>query len=145
MTKQEAHNLTQSMIDYFTDILFFEHPDDIRFEIIDHSDQDKRSNIVVYPGYLVYDIRINITENEIPITEQICHELAHIFLSEYTQMFYQLFGEAPEDSIEFRTYDRANERTAMRIGRLLTEMWKMHQETQEESQEMDLELGVTND
>ena len=126
MDKHEAYNLTQSMIDYFTELLHFEHPEDIRFEIIDSP--EPVSNVFTNPTHMVYDIQINIYNQQDDIPYQIAHELAHVFLGEYTEMFHQLFGYTGEQTTEFKVFDRANERTAMRFGRMMLEMWNLKEE-----------------
>lgn len=126
MDKHEAYNLTQSMIDYFTELLHFEHPEDIRFDIIDSP--DPVSNVLTNPTHMVYDIQINIYDQQEDIAHHITHELAHVFLGEYAEMFHQLFGYTGEQTTEFKVFDRANERTAMRFGRMMLEMWNLKEE-----------------
>jgi hypothetical protein len=135
--KAEAQKLTKEIINYFTEILHFEHPDDIRITVVDHPDEGVRSQVFTQPGYMVYDISINISNNEISLLTQICHELSHILLGEFTQAFHEINGFDDDESTDFKIFVRASERSALRLGRLLEKMWNIRHELEKLEEYLD--------
>ena len=55
----------------------------------------------------------------------LCHELAHVFLGEYIE-FYETwvgFNDKQDSDPQYKTFVRAEERTAMRFGKFLEYIW----------------------
>lgn len=121
----EVDKLFIEIVNYFFDLLKIEHPDDVSYRIINDTEQCGSITYKI-PHYLISSITINICEvrNEDEIISEICHELAHVLLIEYTEFFHTWIGYKDENKPSFKCFKRAEERTAMRIGRLMENMWR---------------------
>lgn len=133
MTKGEGKKLASQIIDYFVKLCGFERRRDIRLYINDDDWHDRDWDAVTLetPTHGLYDIVVVLTPETIvsEFVETVCHELAHVFTSEY-KFFYHTFVGDPEDgdrSISQQIFDRDHETVAKRLAVILSELWGLRE------------------
>jgi hypothetical protein len=129
MTKGEGKKLASRIIDYFVALTSFERRRDIRLWVNDDDwiDRDCDGATLETLTHGLYDVVLNITPEttEAEFIDTVCHELAHIFTSEY-KFFYSVFVADPEDgenTISRQMFSRYHEDVAKRLAVIFNELW----------------------
>lgn len=123
---KQAQKLASRIANYLCEIVSYESPEDINIEIVNDPALDSAGNTKRLPRYLISLITINLAQmDDDEFVGVLCHELAHVFLGEYIE-FYETwigFNDNHEKDPQYKTFVRAEERTAMRFGKFLEYIW----------------------
>jgi hypothetical protein len=126
MNIKEAQKLASRIANYLCEIVSYESPEDINIDIVNDPALDSTGNTKRLPRYMVSLVTINLAQlDDSEFVSVLCHELAHVFLGEYIE-FYETwigFSDNHEKDPQYKTFVRAEERTAMRVGKFLERIW----------------------
>jgi len=132
MTKQECKKLASSIIDYLCGLAGDIRRSDITLCVQD-DDIDDSNQLATTESNHLYDtpiIRLYLdphmsAKDYIPA---ICHEVAHVLTAGYASYFDRFVGVQDGDeelSASFNTFRQTEERVAMRLGDIFTELWRL--------------------
>lgn len=126
MNIKQAQKLALKIANYLCKIVSYESPEDINIDIVNDPTLDSSGNTKRLPRYMVSLVTINLAQlDDSEFVSILCHELAHVFLGEYIE-FYETwigFSDNNDKDPQYKTFVRAEERTAMRFSKFLEHIW----------------------
>lgn len=127
ITKKSALKLTKDILGLVCKITSYESPDNIEITVVDTDPEAFNSIVYREHRYMTSMIVINIKDASTydELVEVISHEIAHVMLDEYLEA-YSTWNDTDEESRKkpkYRSFTRAEERSAMRIGRIIQNLW----------------------
>lgn len=129
ISEKSVLKLTKQMFEFVCKIAHYESPRDVKIAVIDENPTTNGSGVYREPRYMASVLVINIADANTydGIVEVISHEIAHIMLNEYFELYdtWNDTGEDAQEEPQYKGFVRADERSAMRIGRIIQHLWNI--------------------